>query len=103
MKKLYYGDAGFDAAIRRLFGRPAYPPEAEESARAIIEAVRRDGDAALAEFARRFDHAELTPATFRVTDAEVGDAFHTYHVTTLTDDGESGSSNLCNVTLGNGA
>ena len=33
------------------------------------------------------------------TDAEVGDAFHTYHVTTLTDDGESGSSNLCNVTF----
>ena len=33
------------------------------------------------------------------TDAEVGDAFHTYHVTTLTDDGESGPSNVCNVTF----
>lgn len=31
------------------------------------------------------------------TDASAGDAFHTYHVTTFTDDGESGPSNVCNV------
>ena len=31
------------------------------------------------------------------TDVEV-DAFHTYHVTTITDDGESAPSNVCNVT-----
>jgi len=74
MKKLYCGEPGFETEIARLFGRPAYPPEAEEAARAIIEAVRRDGDAALSEFARRFDRAELTPATFRVSDAEVAAA-----------------------------
>ena len=74
MKKLFWGEPGFETEIARLFGRPAYPPEAETSARTIIDAVRRDGDAALIEFARRFDHVELTPATFRVTDAEVAAA-----------------------------
>ena len=32
----------------------------EEKVRAIIEAVRREGDAALARFARQFDRAPLT-------------------------------------------
>ena len=31
------------------------------------------------------------------TDVGVGQAFHTYHVTTLDDNGESGPSNVCNV------
>ena len=39
--------------------------------RAIIADVRARGDAALIDLSRRFDHAELTLETLRLTDAEI--------------------------------
>ena len=44
MKKLVYGKAGFDEAVRSLYDRPAFPPEAEASARDIIAGIRKRGD-----------------------------------------------------------
>ncbi|MBO5668247.1 MAG: histidinol dehydrogenase [Lentisphaeria bacterium] len=66
MYKLIYGQAGFDETLRALYDRPAFPPEAEESARQIIDEIRKRGDAAVAEFAEKFDRARLTPADFQL-------------------------------------
>ena len=66
MFKLIYGEAGFDEALRSLYDRPAFPPEAEVSAREIIEAVRKDGDSAVAFYAEKFDRVKMTPAEFRL-------------------------------------
>src|SRR5690349_16358531 len=40
----------------------------------IIEAVRRRGDAALIDCTKRFDRLELTPATMRISPAEIAAA-----------------------------
>ena len=66
MYKLVYGEPGFEKALRSLYERPAFPPEAEVSARTIIDAVRAKGDEAIAEFAEKFDRAKLTPAEFQL-------------------------------------
>ena len=66
MQKLIYGTAGFDQAMQALYERPAFPPEAEESARQIISAIRERGDAAIAEFAEKFDRVKLTPEEFQM-------------------------------------
>ena len=60
MKKLVYGKAGFEQAVQVLYDRPAFPPEAEVSARQIIDAIRERGDDAVAEFAEKFEDKGLT-------------------------------------------
>ena len=67
-------DAGFGDKIKALCRRPGYPPEIESSVRKIIEGVAADGDAALVRYAAEFDHVQLTPDRFRVTDAELSAA-----------------------------
>ena len=74
MKRLRYGTPEFERETAALYRRPAYPPEAEKSAAEIIAAVRRDGDAAVARYAQKFDGVKLAPAEFRVTDAEIAAA-----------------------------
>ena len=71
MKRLRYGTPEFEREMAALYRRPAYPPEAEKSAAEIIAAIRKDGDRAVARFAEKFDGVKLTPAEFRVSDAEV--------------------------------
>ena len=66
MQTLIYGKPGFDKAIAARYARPAFPPEAEESARQIIAAIRERGDAAVAEYAEKFDRVKLTPAEFQL-------------------------------------
>ncbi|MGB5345355.1 MAG: histidinol dehydrogenase, partial [Woeseia sp.] len=55
----------------RLLSRPAVQADADivRSVRGIIEQVRKDGDAAIAQLTRKFDGAILNSA--RVTDAEI--------------------------------
>lgn len=43
----------------------------QDQARWIVEAVRKEGDKALADFTARFDGVELTPDQFEVTPAEI--------------------------------
>ncbi len=74
MKKLYADEPGFEAGLCPLYDRPGYPPEIEAQAAAIIEEVRRDGDAALVKFAEKFDHVVLAPERFRVADGEIAEA-----------------------------
>ena len=71
MKKLFFDQPGFETELGVLYQRPGFPPEAEAAARTIIAEVQARGDAALVEFARKFDHVELTPADFRVTREEL--------------------------------
>ncbi len=60
--------------LEALFGRPAYPPEIEADVAAIIADVRARGDAALVEYAKKFDRFDLTPENIRVSDAELAAA-----------------------------
>jgi histidinol dehydrogenase len=47
----------------------------EETVKAIISQVRRDGDKALIEFAEKFDKAKLTPNDLRVSRDEIREAY----------------------------
>jgi histidinol dehydrogenase len=66
------GTAFLEELARR---RAAVSAEAEEVVRPILTGVREKGDAALLEYARRFDGASLAPGTLRVTPDEVKQAF----------------------------
>ncbi|MBR2625039.1 MAG: histidinol dehydrogenase [Lentisphaeria bacterium] len=66
MYKLTYGTAEFEKAVKSLYERPAFPPEAEAAARDIIAAVRERGDAAVAEFAEKFDRVKLSAGEFQM-------------------------------------
>lgn len=55
--------------------RSTVSAEAEVAVRPILTDVREKGDAALLEYAQRFDGALLTPATLRVTPEEMARAF----------------------------
>ena len=48
-----------------------------ENMRAIVEEVRRDGDAALVAALERFDHVSITPGEIRVSPDEVAEALRT--------------------------
>ena len=66
MRKLCYGKQGFEKAVKALYERPAFPPEAEDAAKKMIDAIRQNGDAAVAEFAEKFDHVKLSPEEFQM-------------------------------------
>ena len=75
MKRLQYDkSAGMAEQFRGLFNRPAYPPQAEEAARRIIDAVSQEGDAALVRFAKEFDHYDLDLRKIRVPREEINAA-----------------------------
>jgi len=68
------GDEGTAFLKELAVRRAAVSAEAEEVVRPILTGVREKGDAALLEYARRFDGASLTPGTLRVTPDEVKQA-----------------------------
>ena len=74
MVRLDYKDSNFNSELAKLYDRPGFPPEIEEGVRAIINAVRSEGDVALSRFAKQFDHADLAPSEFLVTPEEVAAA-----------------------------
>src|SRR3970282_2288947 len=69
------GDEGTAFLKELAVRRAAVSAEAEGVVRPILTGVREKGDAALLEYARRFDGAPLTPGTLRVTPDEVKQAF----------------------------
>jgi histidinol dehydrogenase len=69
------GDEGTSFLKELARRRAAVSAEAEEVVRPILAGVREHGDAALFEYARRFDGASLAPGTVRVTPDEVMQAF----------------------------
>ncbi|MFH0862634.1 MAG: histidinol dehydrogenase [Candidatus Altiarchaeota archaeon] len=70
MRVLEYGKNDMNAVFNRK-GVPVI--QAREAVRGIIESVRAEGDKALLEYTRRFDHVELR--TIRVSDEEMTAAF----------------------------
>jgi histidinol dehydrogenase len=57
LRRLASADAGFAAQLEALRFAGARDPAVEQSVRAILADVRARGDAALLEYAHRFDHA----------------------------------------------
>lgn len=72
MKTLRFKDPGFADAIRQLTAASSlFDPIVESRAREIVDAVRQHGDAALIEFTKRFDGADLATEQLQVTRAEL--------------------------------
>ena len=65
---------GKDARAEEIRALAPEPRAVEDDVRAIVEAVRRDGDAAVRRFTEQFDRAELAPDELRVPVAEVDEA-----------------------------
>ncbi|WP_418791700.1 histidinol dehydrogenase [Phosphitispora sp. TUW77] len=66
------GDTAIETIIKKQ-----YPEQAvyEERVREILQNVRERGDEALLEYTARFDRAELTPETLRVSAEEIEQAY----------------------------
>ncbi|MDH7577006.1 MAG: histidinol dehydrogenase [Bacillota bacterium] len=64
-----------DQLVSRLREREHRGEDLEPAVRAILEAVRDRGDQAVLSYTRKFDHAELTAAELRVTEAEIRAAY----------------------------
>jgi histidinol dehydrogenase len=71
IRVLRTAELGADRVVA-LLGRPhpTTDPEAVARVAAIVEEVRRRGDAALLEFTKRFDGVELQPEDLRVSDRD---------------------------------
>ena len=54
--------------------RPAIDPAAEEKARAILNAVRQEGDAAVIRYAREYDACQLATGSLLVSQQEMNEA-----------------------------
>lgn len=68
-------DKGFDAQVAKMLQSSSLlDPDVFQQTSDIIEAVRANGDRALCQFAKKFDGAELVPATLRVSEAEIGES-----------------------------
>jgi histidinol dehydrogenase len=75
MRILKFSDADFDKQLERIEQRADEVPGAvEETVKAIIEDVRKRGDAALFELSAKFDRIDLTTANIEVSDAEIDTA-----------------------------
>jgi len=68
-------DPGFERAFAVfLAAKRETSPDVDAAVREIIEAVRRDGDAALIAFTQRFDGFDLAATGLRVNEAEIAGA-----------------------------
>ena len=64
--------ADFEAAfVRLLNAKRDTDADVDAVVAAILDDVRRDGDAALIRYSKKFDGLDLTPATLRVGEAEI--------------------------------
>lgn len=72
MNVVSHGDPDFGDQINRLLTPSSlFDPAIEQQTQAIIDAVRKNGDAALAELTERFQGPKLAPDQFAVTQAEL--------------------------------
>jgi histidinol dehydrogenase len=72
---LYYPADPLPARLRAILGRQQrLPAQVEETVRQVLEAVRRRGDEAVAEFTAKFDRVKLRPEQFRVPGAALARA-----------------------------
>ena len=71
MRLLRSAEPIFRSELVRFCASAAAPPEIRDAVTSILVAVRERGDAAVTEYVRKFDQAELAPAQFRVTAEEL--------------------------------
>jgi histidinol dehydrogenase len=65
--RLNQSDPGFEEGLRALLAaKREVAEDVEVTARGIIDAVRRRGDAALLDYTKNFDRLELTPERLRI-------------------------------------
>ncbi len=62
---------GATARLRRFLARPAFDPKAEDTARRVLENIRRRGLAAVLEAVRRFDGVTLTARQLAVSRRDI--------------------------------
>ena len=75
MKLLKHTDKNYERRLKQLCAASSlFDPKIEAGARSIVERVAAKGDAALIEFAKKYDGATLTAKTLRVPDAELAAA-----------------------------
>ncbi|MFT7512992.1 MAG: histidinol dehydrogenase [Candidatus Omnitrophota bacterium] len=53
---------------------PSIDPEAEKVASEVLADIRKNGDAAVVRYVKKFDRATLKPAGFRISEAEIAEA-----------------------------
>ena len=71
MRVLPYSSRNFDSILAEFCRGAAVPPRVSRSVAAILSKVRTRGDAAVAEYALKFDGARLKPRDFRVSAREL--------------------------------
>jgi histidinol dehydrogenase len=74
-RELDSSKAGFAADFASLMdAKRAVEADVDAAVAEIVERVRKEGDAALIEYTKRFDGLEISPERLRVTDAEIAAA-----------------------------
>lgn len=72
---LRHSDPGFADGFKAfLTTKREISEDVDRAVREIVSAVRKDGDAALIGFSKRFDRIDLTPGTLRISTQEIDDA-----------------------------
>jgi histidinol dehydrogenase len=72
MRRFDVSEPDFEARFSAFLDEPrGSPADVDAAVAAIIEGVKTGGIAAVLEYARKFDRADLTEETIRVTDAEI--------------------------------
>ncbi len=74
MRRLNTAAPDFEAGFGALLARAVTAPSVTETVREIIADVRARGDAALADYTKRFEHFAITPESLRVSAAEIDEA-----------------------------
>lgn len=71
MQIIRHTDKDFADRIGKLIARPPFDPHIEQSVARILADVRERGDAAITDYAAKFDGVRLSPDRFQVTRAEI--------------------------------
>jgi histidinol dehydrogenase len=74
VRTLSFASRRFGSELSAFCRGTAAPREVSASVAAILDAVRRGGDVAVARFARKFDGARIKPGKFRVSKREIAAA-----------------------------
>ncbi|UDQ97351.1 histidinol dehydrogenase [Lentisphaerota bacterium WC36G] len=74
MIKYNYKDSNFSTDIEKLYNRPSYPAEIEDTVKEVLLDIKNNGNEALIKYAKKFDSLDLTSETIKVSDAELKDA-----------------------------
>lgn len=79
MKKVHIDDSTRKDILKNLLKRsPSSYSEYEAAVQEIINNVKENGDQALFDYAKKFDHVELTKENIRVSDEEIENAYSSW-------------------------